>query len=74
MNKLITLLSLFLLFVTNNAFTACTDNVNKETEDAEFTTNWKERNAQYFDSLLNVARQKVTEARTQYGDDWEQHC
>lgn len=74
MNKLITLLSLFLLFVTNSAFTACTDNVNKETEDAEFTTNWKERNAQYFDSLLNVARQKVTEARTQYGDDWEQHC
>lgn len=69
-----TFVALLSVIILGAALTSCTDNVGKEENNAEFTTNWKERNAQYFDSILTVARQKVSEAQAQYGTDWEQHC
>lgn len=74
MNKIMTLLGTMLMFVLSTALIACTDNADRDEDNAEFTTQWKERNAQYFDSVLTVARQKVAEAQAQYGNDWEQHC
>lgn len=55
------------------ALTACEDNVGQE-DNSEFTTNWTERNAAYFDSVLTVAKAAVAEAQAQHGDAWEDHC
>lgn len=68
--------ALMLLMVTALALgslTSCSDNVN-DTDDSEFTYQWQERNVAYFDSVMNVARTQVAEAKSQYGDSWEDHC
>lgn len=64
-----------LVFVALSA-TSCSDNVNDENENntPEFTTNWKERNAAYFDSLLTVACTEIAQTKAQYGNQWEEHC
>lgn len=52
---------------------ACEDNAD-DTDNSEFTYNWAERNAAYFDSVMAVAKAEVSAAREAYGDAWEEHC
>ena len=67
---------LFALVIVALSATSCSDNVNDENENntPEFTTNWKERNAAYFDSLLTVACTEIAQTKAQYGNQWEEHC
>lgn len=66
--------SLLLLVALLLSFVACTDNTGEDDTSPEFTTNWKQRNAEFFDSVLTVARQEVAQAQAQYGDLWQSHC
>lgn len=72
-NPFHTLLLLFVLALGLSSLASCSDNVN-ETDNSEFTANWQQRNVAYFDSVMNVARTQVAEAKSQYGDNWEDHC
>lgn len=36
--------------------------------------NWPARNVQYYQTVADSARQAITEAKAQWGDDWEAHC
>ncbi len=36
--------------------------------------NWQTRNVQWFTTVADSARTAITQAKAQYGDDWEQHC
>lgn len=54
-------------------FTACEDNAD-DVDNSEFTYNWTERNATYFDSVMTVAKAEVAAAKATYGDEWEDHC
>lgn len=36
-------------------------------------TNWAQRNAAWYASVADTARQAIREARAQYGDEWEAH-
>ncbi len=53
--------------------TACKDD-EQDSTNPEFTTNWKERNAAYFDSVYHVAANEVARAKATYGDAWEENC
>jgi FKBP-type peptidyl-prolyl cis-trans isomerase FklB len=35
---------------------------------------WKARNAAWFEDTVQVARQAIADAKTTYGEDWENHC
>ncbi len=36
--------------------------------------NWEARNAEYFLQIVDSARQAIAEAKSLYGDQWEDHC
>lgn len=36
--------------------------------------NWQARNVLWFNTVADSARAAITQAKAQYGDDWEQHC
>lgn len=66
---------LFAVIFTALSVASCTDNVNEDNDsNSEFTVNWKERNAAFFDSVMTVACTEVAQAQAQYGDQWEDHC
>ncbi len=66
------LAALLALVLTLTLTTACEDNAG-DADNAEFTTNWKERNAQYFLNKLNEAKTSISQAKAAYGNDWEAH-
>jgi FKBP-type peptidyl-prolyl cis-trans isomerase FklB len=35
---------------------------------------WKARNAAWFEDTVQVARQAIADAKTTYGEEWENHC
>lgn len=35
---------------------------------------WETRNAMWFDQVADSARAAISAAKTQYGEDWEEHC
>lgn len=37
-------------------------------------TNWKVRNAEWFEQVADTARRSISEAKSLYGDAWEDHC
>ena len=46
---------LFAVVFTALSVASCTDNVNEDNDsNSEFTVNWKERNAAFFDSVMTV--------------------
>ena len=59
------LFGLFLLF-----FTSC----SSETEDYDPYYNWQARNAIWYSEIADSARTAIAQARSQYGDAWEEHC
>ncbi len=36
--------------------------------------NWQTRNAQWYETIADSARTAIREAKSRYGEDWEQHC
>ena len=70
-------IAMCLLIVTVvGLLSSCEDNVsNSDQEDlTEFTTQWKERNIAFFDSIMTVACNEVANAKATYGNEWEEHC
>lgn len=65
-----------LLFATVATLSSCEDNLSQDNEEdlTEFTTQWKERNVAFFDSIMTVACNEVEKAKLTYGDDWQSHC
>ena len=70
MNKIMYLFFAVLPFL---GLVACEDNL-ESIESTEFTADWPNRNINYFNEQLNVAKQAVEEAKATYGEDWEAHC
>jgi FKBP-type peptidyl-prolyl cis-trans isomerase FklB len=62
---------LWVMMAALAALTACS-----ETDDAASLEyqDWQNRNAAYHLSILQQAKDAVTQAQAAYGDDWEQHC
>ena len=54
-------------------FTACEDNLDS-IESTEFSADWANRNAVFFNERLAEAKQAIDEAKATYGEDWEEHC
>lgn len=50
--------------------TSCDENLGEENEYA----NWEARNSEAFRLRLAEAKQAIEQAKTLYGDSWEQHC
>ncbi len=50
--------------------TACSENVYEEEEFAD----WEHRNTIFFQQKLAEAKQAIAEARSVYGEAWEEHC
>lgn len=67
-----TLTALLALVLALPLTTSCEDNAD-EADSAEFTTNWKERNTEYFQTKFNEAKAAVNQAKATYGNDWEAH-
>lgn len=67
------LLYMLLLFLPLMGLTSCEDNAG-EGENAEFTTNWQLRNAEFFLEKMNEAKTAIATAKATYGDDWADHC
>lgn len=67
-HSLLLLLSLPLLLLT-----ACKDDTGTD-DTGEFTDNWQARNVTYFTQRMAEAKAAIAEARTAYGDAWEDHC
>lgn len=67
-----TLTALLALVLTLPLTTSCEDNAG-DADNAEFTTNWKERNEQYFLNKFNEAKNSISQAKAAYGNDWEAH-
>ncbi len=44
------------------------------TEEWNPYTNWQARNTQWFATVADSARTAISQAKAQYGDEWEQHC
>lgn len=61
---------LLALFCTAIFLTACEENLEEETE----FYNWKARNEAAFLDISRQARNEISQARAQYGDNWEEHC
>ena len=59
------LLFSILLFVVS-----CSD----EEQEYDPYANWASRNAQWFQSAMDSARKDIGEAKSQYGDEWENHA
>ena len=36
--------------------------------------NWQVRNIQWFATVADSARTAISQAKAQYGDEWEKHC
>ncbi len=49
---------------------ACEENL----EETPIYSNWKQRNADYFQQKLNEARQAIAQAKATHDADWEAHC
>ncbi len=64
---------LLLLVCVAFAATSCKDD-DQDASDPEFSVNWQQRNAAYFDSVYHVAAKEVAQAKAAYGDDWEANC
>lgn len=64
------LTALMLLSGCLTAFTACEET---EVTDPEYA-DWQARNAAWFATRMNEARNAIAQARADYGDDWEAHC
>lgn len=62
-----------LLLTTLTALTACEDNTGEE-ELAEFTFDWQNRNAKFFNERMDEAKTAIAEAKAAHGDDWAAHC
>lgn len=54
-------------------FTACDDNI-AETDNDEFSHDWVNRNAKFFDERMADAKKAIADAQNTYGQDWENHC
>lgn len=67
-----TLTALLALVLALPLTTSCEDNAG-DADNAEFTTNWKERNEQYFLNKFNEAKNSISQAKAAYGNDWEAH-
>ena len=50
--------------------TSCEENLEEHNE----YVNWKARNSEAFLLRLNEAKQAISQAKAQYGDEWEKHC
>ncbi len=67
-----TFAALLVLVLALPLTTSCEDNAGNA-DNAEFSTNWKERNAQYFLNKFNEAKNSISQAKAAYGNDWEAH-
>ena len=52
------------------AFTACSETDDEESE----YSNWKSRNENYFQMMMNTAHDSIKYAKDQYGTAWEEQC
>lgn len=66
-------LYLFFVALPLLALTACEDNTDTQ-DDTEFSENWQYRNTLYFVERMNEAREAIAQAKSTYGDKWEDHC
>ena len=64
------LLTLSLLLCLLAGFASCEEDTGEVDEHA----NWRARNEAAFADTLSKARTAIAEARTAYGDAWEEHC
>lgn len=55
------------------SFTACDDNI-AETDNGEFSHDWVNRNAKFFNERMADAKKAIADAQNTYGQDWENHC
>lgn len=53
-------------------FASCSEHLNSEEDD--FSHNWKGQNATAFAEHMKQARAAVATAKAQYGTNWEAHC
>lgn len=52
-------------------FASCSD--DEESEDDEYY-NWKGRNEAYFNEIRALALDSISQAKAEWGADWEDHC
>lgn len=61
---------LFILFATVLGLSSCSETDNTYNPYAD----WQSRNAKWYEDTVQVARQAIAQAKSEYGKDWESHC
>lgn len=61
---------IYILLTCALGIASCTE-VSSEYDPYE---DWKARNAAWFEDTVQVARQAIADAKTTYGEEWENHC
>lgn len=59
-----------LLFILSIVFASCSG----DTVDYDPYYDWQSRNAAWYEQVADSARMAIAQARSLYGDAWEQHC
>ena len=59
-----------LVFLVSLGFTSCSEDSNEW--DPYYS--WESRNAMWFEEVADSARTAITAAKSQYGEEWEEHC